>query len=413
MKVRICLYLIFILGMFLPEVVYGNANIQQFATRVPKAPKQVPMPRGMRSSRDFSWFPDSQRIATRLVQRLSKNDFRSVIAVVEVENGKVKILSEPNIKHCNPACAPDGKTIAYIGPMGEHSTIWVMDINGENKKPLVNVRCWHRPVWSPDSKRLVFTERNNDIWAVNADGSGLKQLTSGPGARSRPKWSPDGNLIAFVAINEIWLMNADGSNQRVLTEIVSELGYGPIGDWDDLYDWSPDGKQIVYAYRPIPPEGKHVTHDGGIHPYQIWVVNIDGSNKHCVTPEDISCGHPIWAPDKRHILYESIYKWVVTARLTAASYPKRNIWMLDLVEKKKQQLTNTRMITEFALSPNGRKVVFSTEDGRNIFVLENFLGNASQSTIDSNSIGRLDSSQSHIDQRGGFSSSKIVHPSRF
>ncbi|GAF96175.1 unnamed protein product, partial [marine sediment metagenome] len=134
-----------------------------------KTVRQMLMPNGMRSPRDFSWFPDSQKIAIRLAQR---------IVVVEVESGKIKILSEPNVKHCNPACAPDGKTIAYIGPMGEHSTIWVMDINGENKKPLVNVRCWHRPVWSADGKHLVFTERNNDIWVVNADGSGLKQLTS-------------------------------------------------------------------------------------------------------------------------------------------------------------------------------------------------------------------------------------------
>jgi Tol biopolymer transport system component len=334
-----------------------------------KTIRQIPMPKDVRSSREFSWFPNSQRIATRLVQRLDKNDFRSVIAVVEVESGKIKILSEPNVKHSNPACAPDGKTIAYIGPMGEHSTIWVMDANGENRRPLVNVRCWHRPVWSADGKHLVFTERNNDIWAVNADGSGLKQLTSGPGSRSRPKWSPDGNLIAFVANDEIWLMQADGSNRRVLTEIVSKPGYRPIGDWDDFYDWSPDGKQIVCAYRPIPPEGEHVTHDGGIHPYQIWIVNIDGSNKHCVTPEDISCGHPIWAPDNRHILFESVYKWVVT-KTGRGPYPKRNIWMLDLVEKKKQQLTNTRRITEFALSPDGRKVVFSTEDEKSIFVAD-------------------------------------------
>ncbi|MHC4122162.1 MAG: TolB family protein [Planctomycetota bacterium] len=147
--------------------------------------KQIPMPEGMRSPCNFSWFPDSQKIAMRLVQGLDKNNFGSVIAVIDVNNGKVTILSEPNIKHCNPACSPDGKTIAYIGQMGKHSTVWLMDVNGENKRPLVNVKCWRRPVWSPDSKRLVFTERNNDIWVVNADGSGLKQLTSSPGTRSR------------------------------------------------------------------------------------------------------------------------------------------------------------------------------------------------------------------------------------
>jgi len=344
-------------------------RVRWLAAEALRTVREIPMPNSMRSPRDFSWFPDSQKIIMRLAHR---------IAVVEVESGKVKILSEPNIKHCNPACAPDGRTIAYIGPMGKHSTIWLMDINGDNKRPIANVRCWHRPVWSPDSKRLVFTERNNDIWVVNADGSGLKQLTSGPGSRSRPKWSPDGNLIAFATMDEIWLMNADSSNQKMLTEIVSEPGYGAIGDWDDFFDWSVDSKQIVFSYRPIPPKDKHVTHDGGIHPYQIWIVNVDGSDKRCVTPDNISCGHPIWTPDNRHILFESVYKWVVT-KTGRGPYPKRNIWMLDSVEKKRQQLTETNMVTEFTLSPDGKKVVFSTENDRSIFVLENFLNIASQS----------------------------------
>ncbi|MHC4345541.1 MAG: M56 family metallopeptidase, partial [Planctomycetota bacterium] len=344
----------------------------------PEALREILMPEGTGGVGDFSWFPDSQKIAARLVQKFGKYDSRSVIAVLELESGKVEILSEPNIKHCNPACSPDGRKIAYIGPMGEYSTVWLMDVNGDNKRPIANVRCWRRPVWSPDSKRLVFTERNNDIWVVNADGSGLRQLTSGRGARSQPQWSPDGTQIAFVDVDEIWLMNADGSNQRVLTKIVSKPGYGPIGDWDDFYDWSPDGKQIVCAYRPIPPEGKHVTHDGGIHPYQIWIVNVDGSDKHCLTPEEVSCGHPIWTPDSRHILFESVYKWVVTARETGVSYPKRNIWILDLAQNKKRQLTAAEYIREFVLSPDGTKVVFLTLADKRLFLLEDILSPTGQ-----------------------------------
>lgn len=336
---------------------------------VPRAAKQIPMPEGTRSVRYFSWFPDSQRVAMRLTQRRGKKD-NSVIAVVNVESASVKILSEPNIKHAYPTCAPDGKTIAYIGPMGNHSTIWLMNANGKNKRPLVNLRCWYRPVWSPDSRMIAFVLRNSGIWVVNADGSGLRKLTPGPGYHSSPKWSPESNLIAFKTNSEIWLINPDGSNRRPLTELVSERGYGPIEDSDSLFDWSADGKQIVYAYRPIPPEGKHVTYDGGVHPYQIWVININGSGKRCLTLGDISCGYPVFMPDGKQILYESVYKWVVTKRLNpGVKYPERNIWMLDLVTKKKYQLTDTEMITEFALSPDGRKVVFST-DGRNPFLLE-------------------------------------------
>ena len=335
--------------------------------------QQISIPSDMRSSPDFSWFPDSQSIVIPLIQRFDKNDFRSVIAVIEVGSGKVEILTEPNIKHSNPVCSPDGKRIAYIGPMDEFSAVWTMDINGKSKAPLNNIRCWHKPVWSPDSKSLLFTERNNDVWIVNADGSELKKVTSGPGARSRPKWSPDGNLIAYVdtSESELRLMDANGNNQRVLAKLVSMTGYKPIGDSDDFYDWSPDGKSIVYAYRPIPREGKPITYNGGIYPYEIWIVNVDSSDKLCLTPEEISCGHPLWSPDNKYILFESAYKWSVS-KISKIPNPhhKRNIWMLDLVEKKKRQLTNSGRIREYAISPDGKKIIFMTEDDTRIFIID-------------------------------------------
>jgi len=304
-----------------------------------------------------------------------------------VEDGNLRILSKPDIKHGYPVCSPDGTTIAYIGPMGEKSTIWLMDVNGENKRPLVD-GC--RPAWSPDSKQLAFAA-GSDIWVVKANGSGLRQLTSGPGLRSDPKWSPDGNLIAFQSWNTIWLMNPDGSNQRPLTETVSEPGYAVMER--DGFSWSYDGKRIFYTYRPIPADDRPRTYDGAVIPYEVWAVNIDGSDRHCLTPNDVSCGRPVCVPGQRRVAYLSVYSFVVTARQTSrVSYPDQNIWMLDLVEKKKEQLTDIgqrtefavslgdgtigkttldlrpKAIHEFAISPDSRRLVFTT--GLYLFVLE-------------------------------------------
>jgi len=54
------------------------------------------------------------------------------------------------------------------------------------------------PAWSPDSKRIVFSRRVQSgfqIFVMNRDGSGVRQLTDAAGEFTNPRWSPDGKKI--------------------------------------------------------------------------------------------------------------------------------------------------------------------------------------------------------------------------
>ena len=125
------------------------------------------------------------------------------------------------------------------------------------------------PVWSPDGRMIAFVRLNTrlGVYVVNADGSGVRNLTPKPkgAAYAAPAWSPDGRKIAFASErdgnSEIYLMNADGSGQRRLTR---DLAY----DGDPA--WSPDGQKIAFVSN----------RDGR---YEVYVMNADGSGQRSLT----------------------------------------------------------------------------------------------------------------------------------
>jgi hypothetical protein len=179
-------------------------------------------------------------------------------------------------KDSHPAWSPDAKQITFARidlsqnqQSSEYSEIWAVNRDGTNVRQLTHLPCLSSdPSWSPDGKKIVFWSStdhcspgpgfgNYELYTINVDGSGLKRLGTTPNSGA-PAWSPDGKTIAFSCDGysgvgvEVCVMNADGTNAHRITNL--------SGDQTDPA-WSPDGKSIAFI-------------NGGA----LWTMRADGSN---------------------------------------------------------------------------------------------------------------------------------------
>jgi TolB protein len=140
---------------------------------------------------------------------------------------------------------------------------------------------------------IVFSSNRDgsyDLWLMRADGSDPLQLTSDPGDEGFPSWSPDGERLAFVALDDtnaedIYVMNADGTDRQQLTHTDEHCEGTP--------SWSPDGQRILYAAGAC----------GADNGSSIYVMDSNGGHPHKIVSGDV--GWPDWSPDGRRIAYSA------------------------------------------------------------------------------------------------------------
>lgn len=250
---------------------------------------------------------------------------------------------------------------------------------------------------------LSFTsdrDGNSEVYAMNADGSGQRNITNNPASDGFGVWSPDGMKVAFVSDRDsqfgIYVMNVtnilDGefdlpikiANKRPTSRVAwfpdgSKLIFDAWPDCD-IYTVNSDGSNLTrltntpeWEFQPhISPDGLQIIYCLTQNNQQnIYLMGINGSNNHAITQDGVSY-FPIWSPDGNRIAFNS----------TRPGRQDVDICLIDPDGTNRIWLTSYSGHDEFPTwSPDGDSIAYQSDRGvHKIFIMSSDGSNDNQVT---------------------------------
>ena len=187
-----------------------------------------------------------------------------------------------------PAWNRDGTKIAFTSNRDGRTHVFVMNGDGTGTRRVTNTQhSDDHPSWSADGSWIVFA-REGALYRVPAAGGTATRVGKGLGAAADPAYSPDGKRIAYdyrrpgYSIKEIYVMNADGTGIRQITDL-KNVSTSPA--------WSPDGETLAFQSA-----GSGTTSD-------IYAVPAAGGTPKRVATSTVDAIQPTWTPDGAGITF--------------------------------------------------------------------------------------------------------------
>ena len=234
--------------------------------------------------------------------------------VSKLDGSGLRQLTQGPSQDVTPKWSFDGTKVAYAATGADgNEEIWVVNADGSGARNVTNHPGGDsHPSWSPDGREIVFCSnrddgKHDDVYVIGADGKGLRRLTEGGDYYNTfPSFSPDGKTILFRRLlshqlpagrlynSEVWVMNVDGTGERNLT---NDPGF------DGWPAWSPDGRRIVFASNRSDT-------------FQVYVMNADGTGVERAVESAVTDVRPQFLPDGSGIVFNRehdgrIELWVV------------------------------------------------------------------------------------------------------
>ena len=246
---------------------------------------------------------------TGMIAFTSTRDGNAEVYVMRADGSHVRDLTQSLAQDGQPSWSPDGKEIAFVSARSGNEQIFVMNADGSGQRRVTRSQDGDTaPVWSPDGRRIAFmcttvTPRLvTEICVVNADGSGARKLTSpNQGDNLYPVWTPDSKTVIFTQSrgNVAEKVYAPGGaafaylrHESTWVLYVGRKRVSAVPGNVDSPAWSPDGRRLAFVARAARSD--------------LYVVDADGGNQHALTSGPGNSLSPRWSPDGKSIAFERL-----------------------------------------------------------------------------------------------------------
>ncbi len=245
---------------------------------------------------DFALSPDGTKVAVTASAFGKENVF--VIADPE-ERGVPAVGTEDRARYRQPDWSPDGKSLTFVSDREEGWHVFTAIPGTDETKQITRHQGDDRqPRWSPDGKHIAYLsqrlggETGWDVWMVASEGGQPRRLTKHSMDEEGHRWSPDGKWIAYTfnagrhVNRRIGLVSTEADEEPLARSVLPE-------SWDgDSYSprWSPDGQRLAF-----------VSDQPGI--ATIYTVPVEGGEPEQLVDSNYEERDPAWNPKGTEIAH--------------------------------------------------------------------------------------------------------------